>query len=69
MPTIYRRFDSQLQADAVPEAFRVVAGTEKEASGTVIASFTAAGRNVALGCPVAMRGGGRDETPRHRRFV
>lgn len=41
VPTIYRRFDSQLQADAFPEAFRVVAGTGKEADGTVIASFTA----------------------------
>jgi signal transduction histidine kinase len=29
----------------------------------------AAGRNVALGCPVAMRGGGRDEPPRHRRLA
>jgi|688.fasta_scaffold05859_6 signal transduction histidine kinase len=41
VPTIYRRFDSQLQADAFPEAFRVVAGTGEKASGTVIASFTA----------------------------
>ena len=41
VPTIYRTFDSQLQADAFPEAFRVVAGTGEEADGTVIASFTA----------------------------
>ena len=41
VPTIYRRFDSQLQADGFPEAFRVVAGTGKEADGIVIASFTA----------------------------
>ena len=41
VPTIYRTFDSQLQADALPEAFRVVAGTKEEADGTVIASFTA----------------------------
>ena len=41
VPTIYRTFDSHLQADAFPEAFRVVAGTGEEADGTVIASFTA----------------------------
>ena len=41
VPTIYRRCDSQLQADAFPESFRVVAGTGEEADGTVIASFTA----------------------------
>ena len=29
----------------------------------------AAGSNVALGCPVAMHGGGRDETPRQRRVA
>ena len=42
VPTIYRRFDSQLQADGFPEAFRVVAGTGDVADGTVVASFTAA---------------------------
>ena len=41
VPTIYRTFDSHLQADAFPEAFRVVAGTGEEADGTVIVSFTA----------------------------
>jgi signal transduction histidine kinase len=42
VPTIYRRFDSQLQSDGFPEAFRVVAGTGALADGTVVASFTAA---------------------------
>jgi len=54
VPTIYRRFDSQLQADAFPEAFRVVAGTEKEASGTVIASFTAADQLLPRIAPVVI---------------
>lgn len=42
VPTIYRRFDSQLQSDGFPEVFRVVAGTGALADGIVVASFTAA---------------------------
>jgi signal transduction histidine kinase len=41
VPTIYRRFDSQLQADGFPEAFRVVAGTGDVDDGVVVASFSA----------------------------
>ncbi len=40
VPTIYRRFDSQLQADGFPEAFRVVVGTGDVGEGVVVASFT-----------------------------
>lgn len=54
VPTIYRRFDSQLQADAFPEAFRVVAGTGDEANGTVIASFTADDRLLPRIAPVVI---------------
>jgi signal transduction histidine kinase len=54
VPTIYRRFDSQLQADAFPEAFRVVAGTGDEANGTVIASFTTDDRLLPRIAPVVI---------------
>jgi signal transduction histidine kinase len=54
VPTIYRSFDSQVRADAFPEAFRVVAGTEKEAAGTVIASFTAADHLLPRIAPVVI---------------
>lgn len=54
VPTIYRRFDSQLRADAFPEAFRVVAGTGDEANGTVIASFTADDRLLPRIAPVVI---------------
>lgn len=54
VPTIYRHFDSQLQADAFPEAFRVVAGTGDTADGTVIASFAADDRLLPRIAPVVI---------------
>lgn len=54
VPTIYRRFDSQLQADGFPEAFRVVAGIGDEADGAVIASFTADDRLLPRIAPVVI---------------
>jgi signal transduction histidine kinase len=54
VPTIYRRFDSQLQADGFPEAFRVLAGTGDDAEGTEIASFTASDRLLPRVAPVVI---------------
>jgi signal transduction histidine kinase len=54
VPTIYRRFDSQLQADGFPEAFRVVAGGADDAEGVVVASFKATDRLLPRIAPVVI---------------
>lgn len=54
VPTIYRRFDSQLQADGFPEAFRVVAGTGDVDDGVVVASFTVEERLLPRIAPVVI---------------
>ncbi len=54
VPTIYRRFDSQLQSDAFPDAFRVVTGTGDDARGTTIASFTTADHLIPRIAPVVI---------------